>query len=87
MEKSDYLKELDKLVELEFIPCESSNIAGYAYDSSRRNLWIAFKNEMVYCYRDVPHYIADELHQAESKGKYHSQNIKNKFDYDGYEID
>lgn len=87
MEKSDYLKELDKLVELEFIPCESSNIAGYAYDSSKRNLWIAFRNERVYCYRDVPHSIADGLHQAESKGKYHSQNIKNKFDYEGYEID
>ena len=87
MEKSDYLKELDNLVGLEFIPCESSNIAGYSYDSVNHKLWIAFRNERVYCYNKVPHDIADGLHLAESKGKYHAQHIKNHYDYEGYEID
>lgn len=87
MEKSDYLKELDNLVGLEFIPCESSNIAGYAYDSVNHKLWIAFRNERIYCYNKVSHDIADGLHLAESKGKYHAQHIKNHYDYEGYEID
>lgn len=86
MEKNDYLKELDNLTELDFIPCESSNIEGYAYNSEKRELWIAFKGNRVYKYTKVPHQVADQLHLAESKGKYHSQNIKGKFDYEGYEL-
>lgn len=87
MEKSDYLKELDNLVGLEFIPCESSNIAGYSYDSVNHKLWIAFKNERIYCYNKVPYQVVDEFHLSESKGKYHAQHIKNHYDYEGYEID
>ena len=86
MEKSDYLKQLDEILTLDFIPCESSNIEGYAYNTEKKQLWIAFKKDQVYCYKDVPHEIADELHHAESKGKYHSKNIKGKYDYEGYKL-
>lgn len=87
MEKNDYLKELDRITSLDFIPCESSNIEGYAYDSKVKKLWIAFKGSRVYAYKDVPNKIADGLHLAESKGKYHAKNIKGKFDYEGYELE
>lgn len=86
MEKSNYLQELDRILELDFIPCESSNIEGYAYDSSNHKLWIAFKGDRVYAYKEVPYQVANELHNAESKGKYHSSNIKNKYDYEGFKL-
>lgn len=86
MEKNEYLKDLDIQTGLDFIPCESSNIEGYAYDSQKQVLWIAFKNNRVYAYENVPHEIADGLHNAESKGKYHSKNIKGKYDYEGYTL-
>lgn len=86
MEKSNYLKELDDLIHLDFIPCESSNIEGYAYHSEKQKLWIAFKGGRVYRYSNVPPEVANGLHLAESKGKYHSTYIKGKYDYDGYEL-
>lgn len=86
MEKNDYLQELDRITSLDFIPCESSNIEGYAYNSKDKELWIAFKKGRVYKYILVPHSIADGLHLAESKGRYHASHIKGKFDYEGYEL-
>lgn len=87
MEKSNYLREVENILEIEMIPCESSNIEGYGYDSRKSILWVAFKkNNRVYRYKNVPHIIADNLHLAPSKGKYFIQNIKNKFEETGYEL-
>lgn len=52
---------------VEMIPCESSNIEGFGYNSKKKQLWVAFKGNRVYRYDDVPYEICNGLHQAESK--------------------
>jgi hypothetical protein len=86
MDQSQYLKELSLELGIPMIPCESSNIEGYAYNSKEQKLWIAFKGNKVYSYNKVPHQIADGLHQAESKGKFVHKFIRNKFETEGYEF-
>lgn len=86
MEKNEYLESIEMNTGIEMIPCESSNLEGYGYDSKKQRLWVAFKGNRVYRYDEVPHEIADGLHLAESKGKYLNQNIKNKFKTTGYEL-
>ena len=85
MEKNEYLESVEMNTGVEMIPCESSNIEGFGYDSKKKQLWVAFKGNRVYRYDDVPYEICNELHQAESKGKYLAKNIKNKFETTGYE--
>ena len=86
MEKNDYLKQVESILGIEIIPCESSNVEGYGYNPSQKELWIAFKNNRVYRYDKVPHEIANGLHGAPSKGKYLNQHIKGKFEETGYEL-
>lgn len=43
MEKNDYLKQVESILGIEMIPCESSNLEGYGYSSSQKELWVAFK--------------------------------------------
>lgn len=86
MSKNDYLESIELNIGIEMIPCESSNIEGYGYDSKKKHLWIAFKNNRVYRYDKVPYEICDGLHLAESKGKYFAQHIKGKFEDTGYEL-
>ena len=78
MDKNEYLESVQLNTGVEMIPCESSNVEGYGYDSKNKQLWIAFKG--------VPKEICNELHLAESKGKYVSSNIRNKFKTTGYEL-
>lgn len=86
MDKNEYLKSVEMNTGVEMIPCESSNIEGYGYDSKKKQLWIAFKNNKVYRYDKVPHEICDGLHQAESKGKYVFFQIRDKFKTTSYEL-
>ena len=86
MEKNDYLKQVESILGIEMIPCESFNVEGYGYNSSQKELWVAFKNNRVYRYDKVPHEIANGLHGAPSKGKYLNQHIKGKFEETGYEL-
>lgn len=86
MEKNNYLKRIESILGIEMIPCESSNVEGYGYNSSQKELWVAFKNHRVYRYDKVPYEIANGLHGAPSKGKYLNQHIKGKFEDTGYEL-
>lgn len=86
MEKNEYLESVEMNIGVEMIPCESSNIEGYGYDSKKQQLWVAFKNNRVYRYDKVPYEICNGLHQSESKGKYLNHNIKDKFKTTGYEL-
>ena len=36
MEKNDYLKQVESILGIEMIPCESSNLEGYGYSSSQK---------------------------------------------------
>lgn len=84
MKENEYLKQLTEAVGFRFIPCKSSNLEGYAYDAHKQNLWIAFKGNRVYKYKKVPYTVANQLSVAQSKGKFHSENIKGKYDYEGF---
>ena len=46
MEKNDYLKQVESILGIEMIPCESSNLEGYGYNSFQKELWVAFKNKL-----------------------------------------
>lgn len=86
-EKEEYLKTLEEIMELKFLPVESSNAVGYAYNSKKQQLIIAFKNNRVYQYKRVPHEVADAFAMAESKGKFINQEIRGKYDYQGYVLE
>lgn len=86
MDKNEYLESIEMNTGVEMIPCESTNIEGYGYNSKKQWLWIAFKGNRVYRYDKVPYDIVNQLHLAESKGKYVSSNIKGKFKTTAYEL-
>ena len=61
---------------------DSSNIEAYAYDSVTQKLTIEFKSGSVYNYLNIEEDIAVEFDAAESKGKYHSTNIRGEYDFE-----
>jgi len=44
-------------------------------------MYIVFNSGWMYVYFDVPAHVYDAFMDAPSKGKYHHQNIKWKYDY------
>lgn len=60
---------------------ESSNIAGFDYDSARRVLTVEFKNGARYDYFDVPDQAFEQMKVAASKGQFLAQNIKGQYRY------
>ena len=69
-------------------PIESSNLEGTGYDEEERILYVAFKPKRntprtLYRYFEVPSDVFSGLLNAESKGKYFHQNIREAFAYDG----
>ena len=66
---------------MERIPVESSNLASVAYDSEREILEIEFKSGGIYEYTGVPQSVYDGLMNAESKGKYFYQYIRDSYSY------
>lgn len=42
MEKNKYLGSVEMNTGVEMIPCESSNIEGFGYDSKKKQLWVTF---------------------------------------------
>lgn len=86
MEKNEYLESIEMNTGVKMEPCESSNVEGYGYDQKNKQLWIAFKGNKVYRYDNVSKDTYNELHKAESKGKYVFNNIRDKFKTTGYEL-
>jgi hypothetical protein len=62
---------------MERIPVESSNLASVGYDPESAVLEVEFKSGGIYEYSGVPQSVYDGLINAESKGKYFHQYIKN----------
>lgn len=74
-----------------FIRCESSNVFAYAWKSITPkwgDLYIAFKGGKIYIYHKVPTHVFANLENAESKGKFVSQNIVKEYpnSFTKYEI-
>lgn len=87
MEKDNFILSLEQVTGLLFMPCESSNIKAYAYESKKELLWIVFKSNSIYAYKDVPYPVANGLFFAQSKGQYHAKYIKGNFDFDKYTLE
>ncbi len=66
---------------MERMPMQSSNVAEIGYDPATMTLEVAFTNNSVYQYFDVPQAVYQELITAESVGKYLNQQIKNSYRY------
>jgi len=59
---------------------KSSTIQSIAYDKDEKKLWLTFKSGL-YEYEGVEPELADALVESESKGKFFSANIKDKFTF------
>ena len=59
---------------------ESSNIESIGYDWKTRTLEVEFKGGKVYQYKSFPKRTHKALMEAESKGKFFNEFIKEKFE-------
>lgn len=60
---------------------ESSNLNLVGYDAEKSELHIKFLSGTEYIYHAVPVAVFDGLMNAPSKGKFHAQHIKDKFEF------
>lgn len=87
MEQKELIELLTKDVGCQFHPCDSSNIVTYGYKESAHSLWVVFKGNKVYQYKGVTKEQFQDLHQAESKGKWVNINlVKPKVNFQAYEL-
>lgn len=87
MEQKELIELLTKDVGCQFYPCDSSNIVTYGYKKSDLSLWVVFKGNKVYQYKGVTKEQFQDLHQAESKGKWVNTNlVKPKVNFQAYEL-
>lgn len=87
MGQKELIELLTKDVGCKFHPCESSNIITYGYKESDLSLWVVFKGNKVYQYKGVTKEQFQDLHQAESKGKWVNINlVKPKVNFQAYEL-
>lgn len=60
----------------------SSNIDSIGYNATKKQLFVKFKNDTIYVYKDVPKDVWNELQNVESKGKFVYYEIKDVYDYE-----
>jgi len=63
------------------IPVVSSNLAAIGYDEENQYLEILFHTGSRYGYNNVPSSVYQSLAAAPSKGSFHHQYLKDKFQY------
>jgi len=64
---------------MQLIVVNSDVIYAIGYDEGTRVLEIVFKSELAYQYDNVPPQVWQALLQAESKGKYFVENIRDVY--------
>lgn len=64
-----------------FVPVESSNISGVAYNDEKQTLYVAFKDGSRYFYQGVPQTVHEALINAPSKGRYLHTEIIGRYKY------
>ena len=62
-------------------PVSSSSLASVGYDAVAKVLEIEFRRGAVYRYLAVPEAIFRKFMSAESKGRYFSQHIRGRYDF------
>lgn len=60
---------------------DSSNVAGFDFNSDERVLIVEFKSGARYNYYDVPEAVFERMKVATSKGQFLAQNIKGHYRY------
>lgn len=64
------------------VPVSSTSLASVGYDRNSAVLEIEFLSGAVYRYTDVPEKVHREFMAAESKGRYFSQHIRGRFQFE-----
>lgn len=78
MEHESFLQSLSKKVGVELKPIASSNLVAIGFNVSTKDLWVLFKNNLLYQYKDINIKLYEELLKADSKGSYLRNNIISK---------
>lgn len=60
---------------------ESSVLDAVGYDANSKELTIVLKSGDTYVYHNVPEKVYNKLMAAESKGKFFTKNIKDKYEF------
>jgi KTSC domain len=60
-------------------PVDSTSLASVGYDAGRQTLEIEFRSGALYRYLAVPAAVHRALMSAESKGRYFSQHIRDRY--------
>jgi hypothetical protein len=60
---------------------DSSNVAGFGYDSDNQVLTVEFKRGASYNYYDVPEPVFEGMRLADSKGRYLERMVKGTYRY------
>ena len=60
---------------------DSTNVAAIGYDADNRELHVAFLKSGTYIYVGVSEWVFQEFLQADSKGEYHHENIRNNYEF------
>ncbi|KKM47412.1 hypothetical protein LCGC14_1558600 [marine sediment metagenome] len=74
-------KEGGRIMVVAYQAVESSNIAQIGYDTATQELRVRFKSGTEYSYTNVPGTIYADFIDADSKGKFLNENIKNRYEY------
>jgi hypothetical protein len=64
---------------MNWTPLESSVLTAVAYSHDDHSLYLEFRSGAIYCYFDFPLYQYDEFLAAESKGRYFSADIRDRY--------
>ncbi len=78
---TDHLSASQWIVMKSWANVDSSNISKIRYDIDLQELYVQFKSEVVYAYRQVPDYIAAEMFNCPSMGKFVWKRLKNVFGF------
>ena len=67
---------------VEWVPVESGLFSSAAYRASVRQLYLRFQDGKIYRFFQCPVAVYNEFVAAASKGRYFSQQIRNRFRYE-----
>ena len=67
---------------VEWMPVESGRFSSAAYRASVRQLYLRFQDDKIYRFFDCPVAVYNEFVEVASKGRYFSQQIRNRFLYE-----
>jgi hypothetical protein len=66
---------------VDWLPLDSSVFTSAAYLPAQRTLYLRFRSGELYCYFDFPPQQYHDFLAADSKGRYFSSNIRDRFPY------